>query len=68
MKAIEGNAEPYDKANHPSKTVYRWCGGGGLLTWDFSMTVTYQFRAGSGYWTIIGYLVVLAGVFDDGQL
>ena len=25
----------------------------------FRLTVTYQFRAGSGYWPIIGYLVVL---------
>ena len=24
----------------------------------FSMTVTHQFRSGSGYWPIIGYLVV----------
>ena len=24
----------------------------------FSMTVTYRFRAGSGFWTIIGCLVV----------
>ena len=26
----------------------------------FSMTITDQFRAGSGYWPIIEYLVVLA--------
>ena len=27
---------------------------GRVLIWDFRMTVTYQFRAGSGFWTIFG--------------